>query len=135
MSGSASPGPSQQQSGFNAQEQMVFEQQKYERQQMARMQGQNVNGGSTWEGMYDDVPAPAGVNNRGGGFAGRGGRGGAAARGGSATPGNAPVGAPTGPKNAGMPGSNYRGGGRGGRGGGGGGGAGGRFDPYARNAK
>jgi RNA-binding protein Musashi len=39
------------------------------------------------------------------------------------------VNAPTGPKNAGMPGSNYRGG-RGGRGGGGG-----RFDPYARNAK
>jgi RNA-binding protein Musashi len=130
MSGSASPGPAQQQSGFNAQEQMHFEQQKYERQQMARMQGQSVNGGSTWEGMYDDVPAPAGVTSRGGGgFAGRGGRGGA--RGGPATPGNAPVGAPTGPKNAGLPGSNYRGGGRGGRGGGGGG----RFDPYARNAK
>jgi len=134
MSGSASPGPGQQQSGFNAQEQMVFEQQKYERQQMARMQGQSVNGGSTWEGMYDDVPAPAGVNNRGGGFAGRGGRGGGAPAGpggarGPGTPGNAPVNAPTGPKNAGMPGSNYRGG-RGGRGGGGG-----RFDPYARNAK
>jgi RNA-binding protein Musashi len=110
---------------------MVFEQQKYERQQMARMQGQSVNGGSTWEGMYDDVPAPAGVNNRGG-FAGRGGRGGGAPGGprGPATPGNAPAGAPTGPKNAGMPGSNYRGGGRGGRGGGGG-----RFDPYARNSK
>lgn len=138
MSGSVSPGPGAggqgMQAGYNAQEQMQFEQQKYERQQMARMQGQNFNGGNAWDGMYDDVPAPAGMNNNNrGGFAGRGGgggRGGAAGggpqRGGSGTPGNAPANAPTGPKNAGMPGSNYRGGGRGGRGGG-------RFDPYGRN--
>lgn len=114
--GSASPVNSNNggQQGFNAQEQLMFEQQKYERQQMARMQGGNFNGGGNqaWDGMYEDVPAPSGP--RGGGFAGRGrGRG---------TP-TAPAGAPTGPKNAGVPGSNYRGGGRGGRG---------RFEPYGR---
>ncbi|KAK3710926.1 hypothetical protein LTR37_009947 [Vermiconidia calcicola] len=118
--------PQQQRPAFNAQEQLIFEQQKYERQQNVRMQQGNFQGGNTWDGMYDDVPAPAGMqggNMRGGGFGGRGGRGG---RGSSATPqpaGQAPANAPTGPKNAGIPGANYRGGGRGGRRG---------FHPYAR---
>ncbi|GIZ48590.1 hypothetical protein CKM354_001164300 [Cercospora kikuchii] len=116
-----------QQGGFTAQDQLMFEQQKYERQTMARMQGQNFGGQNTWDGMYDDVPppdnmmGPGGHNNRGN-FGGRGGRGGG--RQGSAQPPNAPAGAPTGPKNPGKPGGNYRGGGRGGRGGG--------FHPYAR---
>jgi RNA-binding protein Musashi len=97
--------------GFNAQEQQMFEQQKYERQQqMARMGG---GGSNTWDGMYDDVPAPAGMQGGRGGFGGgRGGRGG-----GNRAPQNppqAPANAPTGPKNAGRPGANYRGGGRGG---------------------
>ncbi|KAI5363559.1 putative RNA recognition motif domain, nucleotide-binding alpha-beta plait domain superfamily [Septoria linicola] len=110
-------------SAFTSQEQLMFEQQKYERQTMARMQGQNFGGQNTWDGMYDDVPAPDGMAPGRGGFGGRGGRGG---RQGSAqpTPPNAPAGAPTGPKNHGKPGANYRGGGRGGRGGG--------FHPYAR---
>ncbi|CAD0083598.1 unnamed protein product [Aureobasidium vineae] len=57
---------------------------------------------TSWEGMYDDVPAP----NQGGG------------------PGSNNGGfAPRGPKNAGRPGANYRGGGRGGHRG---------FHPYAR---
>ena len=109
--------------GFSAQEQLMFEQQKYERQSMARMsQGGQ---GNTWDGMYDDVPAPAGMQGGRGNFAGRGGRGGG--RGSQqATPqpaAQAPANAPTGPKNAGKPGANYRGGGRGGHRG---------FHPYAR---
>ena len=116
--------------GFNAQEQLVFEQQKYERQQQARMQQGNFQGGNTWEGMYDDVPAPAGMqgggNMRGGFGGGRGGRGGRGSQGTTPQPlpaGQAPANAPTGPKNAGMPGANYRGGGRGGRR---------AYHPYAR---
>ncbi|KND88857.1 putative RNA-binding protein, partial [Tolypocladium ophioglossoides CBS 100239] len=61
---------------------------------------------TSWEGMYDDVPQP---NAGGGGGAGfrRGGQG-------TPDPQNAPpANAPTGPKNAGRPGANYRGGGRG----------------------
>lgn len=112
--------------GFSAQEQLMFEQQKYERQQMARMQQQNFSGQNTWDGMYDDVPAPAGMQQGGGnmrgGFGGRGGRGGGANRP-AAPAGQAPANAPTGPKNAGRPGANYRGGGRGGHRG---------FHPYAR---
>lgn len=80
------------------------DQQSFDRQQI-RLQQQNFNQGGAWEGMYDDVPAPV---NRGGRGGYRGGRGGAG-------PVQAPAGAPTGPKNAGRPGSNYRGGGRGGR--------------------
>ncbi|WPH00278.1 RNA-binding domain-containing protein [Acrodontium crateriforme] len=119
--------------GFNAQEQQMFEQQKYERQSIQVGGGNNMSGGSqdfsgqnTWDGMYDDVPAPASMqggnnnnNNFRGGFAGRG-------RGGGRTPqpsGQAPANAPTGPKNAGRPGGGYRGGGRGGHRG---------FHPYAR---
>lgn len=127
MNGSASPGPGAQQGagGFNAQEQMMFEQQKYEQQQQARMRmAQGAGGGNAWDGMYDDEPQPQGM---GGGF--RGGRGGGGFRGGRgggppANAPNAPAGAPTGPKNAGRPGANYRGGGRG-RGNSG-------FHPYAR---
>jgi RNA-binding protein Musashi len=60
--------------------------------------------------MYDDVPQPdAGGYRRGGG--------------GSDGGHVAPLNAPTGPKNAGRPGANYRGGGRGGNRG---------FHPYAR---
>ena len=114
--------------GFNAQEQMAFEQRKYEEQQARRaMQeqgGYHAGGPTSWEGMYDDVPAP---EHHGGGGRGRGrGRGG----GGPGpervlTPQSAPpANAPTGPKNAGKPGANYRGGGsRGGPRG---------FHPYAR---
>ncbi|KAF2173958.1 hypothetical protein M409DRAFT_62161 [Zasmidium cellare ATCC 36951] len=110
--------------GFNAQEQLMFEQQKYERQQMARMQQQNFSNQNTWDGMYDDVPAPAGLQQGVGGRGGfRGGRGGGANRPPAAPPGQAPANAPTGPKNAGKPGANYRGGGRGGHRG---------FHPYAR---
>ncbi|KAK5168862.1 uncharacterized protein LTR77_006171 [Saxophila tyrrhenica] len=109
-------------SGFTAQEQLMFEQQKYERQTNARMQQGSYNGNQTWDGMYDDVPAPDGMQgNMRGGFGGRGGRGGGRGGFGSPAPaGQAPANAPTGPKNAG-PGSNYRGGGRGGRA---------RFHPY-----
>lgn len=150
--------------GFNAQEQMAFEQQKYE-QQLARQQGFRPHHGSpgggnfnqqqqpqqqqgsptSWEGMYDDVPQPntGGRASAGGGVirnltpmngkpAGGGGApkgptgaaAAAAAAGGGATaqPSNAPANAPTGPKNAGKPGANFRGG----RGGGG------RFHPYGR---
>ncbi|KAI1850626.1 hypothetical protein JX266_003908 [Neoarthrinium moseri] len=77
---------------------------------------------TSWEGMYDDVPQPnfnqsgrGGFNrNRGGGHQ-------------SPTPSDPasapPANAPTGPKNAGKPGANYRGGGRGGNRG---------FHPYQR---
>lgn len=127
---------------FNAQEQMMFEQQKYERQQAARQNvrmqhhqfaGNNsfTGGGPTsWEGMYDDIPQPAMPpagprSNSGAGGHGGGGRGGKAQSAKSASPAvNAPANAPTGPKNAGRPGGNYRGG----RGGGGNRG----FHPYAR---
>jgi RNA-binding protein Musashi len=117
--------------GFNAQEQMMFEQQKYERQQQARMQQsqyaaqQGMGGPTSWEGMYDDVPAPhvmaptGPAGGRGGNFGGRGGhqnRGGLKNQHSAIPTGpvNAPPNAPTGPKNAGnRPGGNYRGGGRG----------------------
>lgn len=135
----ASPAP-----GYTPQEQMAFEQQKYERQAFAR----GASGGPTsWEGMYDDAPAPGGYGggggnfnnnfNNGGGRGGfRGGRGGGRGRGGFNAGGfdggaagqggqspAPPANAPTGPKNAGRPGANYRGGGRGAHRG---------FHPYAR---
>ncbi|KAK1056172.1 hypothetical protein LTR74_015142, partial [Friedmanniomyces endolithicus] len=85
--GGATPGGSR--SGFNAQEQLMFEQRKYEQQSMQQRMQPNQQfgpgngggqGGNTWEGMYDDVPAPAGMqgggNVRGGGFASNRGRGG-----------------------------------------------------------
>lgn len=123
MNGGGSPGANR--SGFNAQEQLMFEQRKYEQQQMQRMGpgGGNFNGPQgTWEGMYDDVPAPAAMQGPRGGFGGGRGRGGR--QGGTPQPsGQAPANAPTGPKNAGRPGGNYRGGGRGGHRG---------YHPYAR---
>ncbi|KAI4252965.1 MAG: hypothetical protein LQ352_003986 [Teloschistes flavicans] len=126
--------------GYNAQDQLAFEQQKYEQQQARRaaQEQQHIqyqHGGPTsWEGMYDDVPQPN-MNQHGG--MGRGGRGGGRGGGGhnpgqqqqqQATPGPQsapPANAPTGPKNAGKPGANYRGGGHRGahRG----------FHPYSRN--
>jgi RNA-binding protein Musashi len=131
--------------GYNAYEQQMFEQQKYEQQQARRVQrdqsygvGQGYGGGgpgpTSWEGMYDDVPQPPVQNmgRGGGGFGGRGagaagtnqGRGSQTPSGGGTTPQPAPpAGAPTGPKNAGKPGANYRGGGRGGARG---------YHPYAR---
>lgn len=132
--------------GYNAYEQQIFEQQKYEQQQMRRAQreqsqygggvggyGNGMGGPTSWEGMYDDVPqpdVPVGNPGRGGGGGGRGGfggnRGGGSNRGSvppSGTISAPPAGAPTGPKNAGKPGANYRGGGRGGNRG---------FHPYAR---
>ncbi|KAF2154944.1 RNA-binding domain-containing protein [Myriangium duriaei CBS 260.36] len=128
--------------GFSPQDQQAFEQQKYERQS----QGSPYNAppGSSWEGMYDDIPAPQGQQMEGGGMGGggggggrgrgrggffRGGRGGGGGGGGGGMGGgpgaapNAPANAPTGPKNAGRPGANYRGGGRGGHRG---------FHPYSR---
>lgn len=71
---------------------------------------------TSWEGMYDDVPQPN-PNQGGGSFRGGGSQG-------SPDPQHAPpANAPTGPKNAGKPGANYRGGGRGGNRG---------FHPYSR---
>lgn len=100
-------------------------------------QGGYMGGGgpTSWEGMYDDVPQPVmnqgggggyggGGGGRGGGFH-KGGRGGHQMPQGPVDPANAPpANAPTGPKNAGRPGANYRGGGRGGNRG---------FHPYARS--
>lgn len=120
MINQAGPRPS-----FNPQDQMAFEQQKYEQQQQRRMQqsaGYGGQGGPTsWDGMYEDAPQPAvpagPAAARGGGFAGqkhnnRGRQGSSQPP--NVQPGNAPANAPTGPKNAGKPGANYRGGGRGG---------------------
>ncbi|EDO02743.1 hypothetical protein SS1G_05220 [Sclerotinia sclerotiorum 1980 UF-70] len=146
--GGSNPGGRMGTPGYNAYEQGLFEQQKYEQQQMRRAQreqsqygagggGYGMGGGgggpTSWEGMYDDVPQPGtssggGGGGRGGFGGGRGARGGGAGGSdrGSAPPAvapNAPAGAPTGPKNAGKPGANYRGGGRGGSRG---------FHPYAR---
>ncbi|KAF5717220.1 putative heterogeneous nuclear ribonucleoprotein HRP1 [Fusarium globosum] len=72
---------------------------------------------TSWEGMYDDVPQPN-SNQGSGGFN----RAGSASA--NSDPQHAPpANAPTGPKNAGKPGANYRGGGRGGNRG---------FHPYSR---
>ena len=110
--------------GYNAQEQMAFEQQKYEQQQARRAAQEAQQMGyqpTSWEGMYDDVPQP----NMGGGGRGAGGAGNRGNKAPQPGPQAAPpANAPTGPKNAGKPGANYRGGGRGGHRGG--------FHPYAR---
>ncbi|EAW13796.1 heterogeneous nuclear ribonucleoprotein HRP1 [Aspergillus clavatus NRRL 1] len=117
--------------GYNAQEQIAFEQQKYEQQQQQQQQARRVmesrgfspyqqGGPTSWEGMYDEVPqpniptGPQGMN-----------RAGSMGRGTTPQPTQsaAPANAPTGPKNAGKPGANYRGGGRGGHRG---------FHPYSR---
>lgn len=113
----AGPGPG---AGYTAQEQLMFEQQKYQQQEARRMQQQGgfgpQGGPTSWEGMYDDAPqpgVPSGPQRMQGGGAGfKNNR----ARQGSSQPpsgpSNAPANAPTGPKNAGKPGANYRGGGR-----------------------
>jgi RNA-binding protein Musashi len=85
--------------------------------------GSAAGDATSWEGMYDDVPQPN--YNQGGG---RGGfhrnRGGYQQSPTPVDPNHAPpANAPTGPKNAGKPGANYRGGGRGGNRG---------FHPYGR---
>ncbi|EPS31241.1 hypothetical protein PDE_06196 [Penicillium oxalicum 114-2] len=114
--------------GYNAQEQIAFEQQKYEQQQARRAMDPSrgyapyqQGGPTSWEGMYDEVPQPN-IPTGPQGMA----RGGSMGRGASATPqpqSAAPANAPTGPRNAGKPGANYRGGGRGGHRG---------FHPYSR---
>lgn len=111
----------QQRPAYTPQDQLAFEQQKYEQQQQRRMQQQGGYGGqggpTAWEGMYEESPQPGGGNgNFGGGRGGGGFRGNGRGRQGSSQPpngpANAPINAPTGPKNAGKPGANYRGGGR-----------------------
>ncbi|KAH7392238.1 hypothetical protein DE146DRAFT_634398 [Phaeosphaeria sp. MPI-PUGE-AT-0046c] len=102
-----------QQLAYTPQDQLAFEQQKYEQQQQRRMQQQGGYGGAggptAWDGMYEDMPQPGGAGR--GGFKGnpRGRQGSSQP---PAGPANAPINAPTGPKNAGKPGANYRGGGR-----------------------
>ncbi|KAF3345358.1 hypothetical protein VD0002_g1743 [Verticillium dahliae] len=145
--GQGSPAPEQQAQGggdgfnnnnnnnnFNNPQQQMFNQQQ---QQGPRGGGQKAYGGfgmgggpggpTSWEGMYDDVPQPnipqGPSGGRGGGFH-RGGRGGFQHQQQPVDPNHAPpANAPTGPKNAGRPGANYRGGGRGNNRG---------FHPYSR---
>ncbi len=113
-----------------------FEQPQFDQQQQQKYDQQNRQGGgyagnqagynpTSWEGMYDDVPQPMMNQGGGGGGGAGGGRGGFRNRGAqfqnqnqnqvqrdpNAAP---PANAPTGPKYAGKPGANYRGGGRGG---------------------
>ncbi|OKO95871.1 hypothetical protein PENSUB_10892 [Penicillium subrubescens] len=111
--------------GYNAQEQLAFEQQKYEQQQARRVMDTSrgfspyqQGGPTSWEGMYDEVPQPNIPTGPQGMV-----RGGSMGRGATPQPSAAPANAPTGPRNAGKPGSNYRGGGRGGHRG---------FHPYSR---
>ncbi|KAF2862955.1 hypothetical protein K470DRAFT_211783 [Piedraia hortae CBS 480.64] len=85
--------------------------------------GMGMGNSSSWEGMYDDVPAPG--HMRGGYGAGQRGGGATGTPPSAAGTPQAPANAPTGPRNAGRPGANYRGGGRGGHRG---------FHPYARGA-
>lgn len=128
------------QAGFSAQEQQAFEQQKYE-QQVARRSGshhsgsgsarggfnqqaQNQGGPQSWEGMYDGEPQPDGGSQNGRGNVGavrnNTPQGNRPPKGPTPQPSNAPANAPTGPKNAGKPGANFRGG------------RGGRYHPYGR---
>jgi RNA-binding protein Musashi len=120
--------------GYNAHEQLAFEQQKYEQQQARRVVDNRAyspyqqGGPTSWEGMYDEVPQPnipSGPQGRGGGGMGRGAIPSQGSDDNSPQPASAaPANAPTGPRNAGRTGPNYRGGGRGGghRG----------FHPYSR---
>ncbi len=136
-------------------EQQKYEQQQQHQQrgimQHQQFGGYGPGGPTSWEGMYDDVPQPnmppsgpsrGGMQGGGGNYGGGGGGGGrqmspaqagggrGSRAGGSAgppvQPSQAPANAPTGPKNAGKPGANYRGGGRMGHRG---------FHPYARNGQ
>ena len=71
--------------GYNAHEQLAFEQQKYEQQQARRVPENRSfspyqqGGPTSWEGMYDEVPQP----NIPTGPQGRGGAGGGMGRGGN----------------------------------------------------
>ncbi|KAL5113676.1 hypothetical protein ACEQ8H_008429 [Pleosporales sp. CAS-2024a] len=112
-------GPAAQRPAYTPQDQLAFEQQKYEQQQQQqrRMQQQqqqqqgSYGGAAAWEGMYEDMPQPpAGPGGRGGFKGNQRGRQGSSQP--PSGPANAPINAPTGPKNAGKPGANYRGGGR-----------------------
>lgn len=120
---------------FSPQEQQAFEQQKYEQQVNRRQHGsghgrgnsnqsQSQSGPQSWEGMYDGEPQPDNGSASGRGSVGavrnNTPQGGRAPKGPTPQPSNAPANAPTGPKNAGKPGSNFRGG------------RGGRFHPYGR---
>ncbi|KAK5043294.1 hypothetical protein LTR13_001065 [Exophiala sideris] len=117
-------------SGFSPQDQLAFEQQKYEQQ--ARRQGnfpqgprgqqgfQAQGGPQSWEGMYDDVPQPDGGRGSAGPVRQHTPKPPKGPSGGTPQPSAAPANAPTGPKNAGRGGMNFRG--RGGP----------RFHPYGR---
>jgi RNA-binding protein Musashi len=142
------PGMGVNRPAYNAQEQLAFEQRKYEQQQarraqieqgggfpnnnFAQQQGPQSGSATSWEGMYDDVPPPHNPNAGGRGSAGvvrnltpsNAGPGKVPKGPATPQPSAAPANAPTGPKNAGVPGANFRN--RGGRGGGG------RFHPYGR---
>lgn len=115
---------------YNAHDQMAFEQLKYEQQTRRVMENRAFSpyqpgGPTSWEGMYDDVPQPNVPTGPQGGAANRSGvgRGISSAQSGRSAAGNKgptpqpqsapPLNAPTGPRNAGKPGANYRGGGRG----------------------
>ncbi|CAG8144338.1 unnamed protein product [Penicillium salamii] len=111
MAANRQPGP-----GYNAHEQLAFEQQKYEQQQARTMDPrgfspyQQQGGPTSWEGMYDEVPQPHAPGGPSGMRRNE-------SSGCGTTPqpqSTAPANAPTGPRNAGKPGANYRGGGRGG---------------------
>jgi len=113
-------------SSFSAQEQLAFEQQKYEHQ--ARRgggfppgpRGQGFQGGpQSWEGMYDDVPQPDGGRGSAGPVRGHTPKPPKGPGGGTPQPSAAPANAPTGPKNPGKPGPSFRGGR-------------GRYHPYGR---
>jgi RNA-binding protein Musashi len=120
--GSQGYNPYDQQQGYDGGHQNNQSRQRRQGSQQAnnfQQQPQQFGGNQTsWEGMYDDVPQPGQHGGGRGGFKGHQNQGGHS----GPTPAP-PAGAPTGPKNAGRPGANYRGGGRGGRGG---------YHPYAR---
>ncbi|KAH8785072.1 hypothetical protein F5883DRAFT_82693 [Diaporthe sp. PMI_573] len=72
------PGGNQNRPAYNAYEQQMFEQQKYDQRggrqgsnsNMGGQQGYGMGGGgapASWEGMYDDVPPPNVPNQMGGG--------------------------------------------------------------------
>ncbi|KAK7698195.1 hypothetical protein SLS64_012765 [Diaporthe eres] len=72
------PGGNQNRPGYNAYEQQMFEQQKYDQRggrqgsnsNIGQQQGYGMGGGgapTSWEGMYDDVPQPNVPNQMGGG--------------------------------------------------------------------
>lgn len=98
--------PSGPRQSFGGQEQGGYDSQEQDR----RGSSQGAGTPSSWEGMYDGVPQPGFGRGRG-----------------RSTPqpqSQAPLNAPTGPKNPGRPGANYRGGGRGHHRG---------YHPYSRN--